>query len=51
MRKLVAMTLLVIGAAAVAMAQTQTPEVDATSITSGLALIGGLVLVIRGRKK
>jgi hypothetical protein len=51
MQKIVGMMLIVIGASAVAMAQARTPEIDPTSMTSGLALLSGALLVIRAKTK
>ena len=48
--KLIAMALFLIGAAGVALA-TPTPEIDPGSAGSALALLGGALLVIRGRRK
>jgi len=53
MRKIVGMTLLLIGVAGFAMAAAPTaaPEIDPTSAVGALALLSGAVLVIRGRKR
>jgi hypothetical protein len=53
MRKLVATTLLILGTASVALAQTKppTPEIDAASAVAALGLITGAILVLRGRGK
>jgi len=45
------MTLLLIGAAAVAMASIPGPEIDPGSAGSALALLTGAALVIRGRRR
>jgi hypothetical protein len=55
MRKLVATTLLILGTASVALAQTPAtlvvPEIDAASAVAALGLITGAILVLRGRGK
>ncbi|SPE34809.1 exported hypothetical protein [Candidatus Sulfopaludibacter sp. SbA6] len=52
MRKIVGMLLLVIGVSGAAMAfQVDTPEINAGSGVSALALVSGALLVIRGRRK
>ena len=52
MQKIIGMMLLVVGASAVALAQAApTPEIDPKSLTSGLALLGGALLVIRASRK
>jgi len=52
MRKIIGAMLLVFGAATVSMAAVNaTPEIDATTGVSALALIAGAALVIRGRRK
>ena len=49
-QKLIGMILLVIGSASVATA-AKVPEIDPTSGVSALALIAGVLLIIRGRRK
>jgi hypothetical protein len=50
--KAVGMILLGIGVASLGFAQVApTPEIDAASGINALALLGGAVLLIRGRKK
>jgi LPXTG-motif cell wall-anchored protein len=52
MNKLTAMILLMIGTTASAFAAVHAvPEIDPGSSLSGLALISGSLLVIRGRRK
>lgn len=48
MRKLSAVMLILAGAALAGPAAV--PEIDPASATSGLALLGGLALMIRGRR-
>ena len=49
MQKLIGMMLLLTGSAVMALAQVQTPEIDPASATSGLVLLGGILLVVRAR--
>ena len=49
--KILGMMLLVLGTIAVASAQSQAPEIDATSAVSALALISGSLLILKTRKK
>jgi len=49
--KILGMMLLVLGTVAVAGAQVQAPEIDATSTVSALALISGSLLILKTRKK
>jgi hypothetical protein len=52
MRKLIAVTLLVLGTAAVSMAGANSvPEIDATTGVAAVALVGSAILIIRGRRK
>ena len=51
MQKLFGMMLLIIGSAAVASAQVQTPEIDPSSIAGGAALLGGALLVISASRR
>ncbi len=52
MKKLAGVTLILIGAAAVAMAGTGgSPQIDPGSAASALALLTGAALVIRGRRR
>ncbi len=51
MQKILGMTLMVLGMCGAALAQNQVPEIDAATVASAVALIGGAVLVIRTRKK
>ncbi len=52
MQKLIGMTLLMIGSAAIALAQAgPAPEIDPASVTSGLVLLGGVVLVVRASRR
>jgi hypothetical protein len=53
MRKLVATTLLILGAASAALAVPvpATPEIDAGSAVAAVSLITGAILVLRGRGK
>jgi len=48
--RLIALTLFVIGVQALAFA-TPTPEIDPASAGSALALLGGVVVLVRGRRK
>jgi hypothetical protein len=50
MQKAVGMMLLVIGTSVTAMAAI-TPEIDASSAGSALALISGALLIYKGRRK
>ena len=43
--------LLVAGASSVAMAVTSTPEIAAGSAGSAIALVSGMLLMFRGRRK
>ena len=49
--KAAGMILLGIGLASLALAQQRTPEIDAASAGNALALLGGALLIIRGRKR
>ena len=49
--KAVGILLLLAGVSALAMAQPRTPEIDAGSAGSALALLSGALLVIRSRRK
>jgi FtsH-binding integral membrane protein len=49
--KFLGMMLFVLGVAAVASAQVQSPEIDATSTVSALALVSGSLLILKSRKK
>ena len=40
-----------LGASVLAMAQSPTPEIDATSAGSAIALVAGALLIYRGRRK
>ena len=51
MKRIVGMTLILVGAAAVAMAVPTVPEIDSGSAGSVLALLVGAALVIRGRRR
>jgi hypothetical protein len=58
MRKILGMMLLMVGASALVFSQDSTisklhkaPEIGATAAGSGLALITGTLLVLRGRRK
>ena len=51
MKRIVGMTLILVGAAAVAMAVPVAPEIDSGSAGSALALLAGAALVIRGRRR
>jgi hypothetical protein len=51
MQRVIGMMLIVVGASAVALAQARTPEIDPKSVASGLALLGGALLVIRANRK
>lgn len=51
MKRIVGMTLILVGAAAVAMATPTAPEIDSGSAGSALALLAGAALVIRGRRR
>ena len=51
MKRIVGMTLILVGAAAVAMATQAGPEIDPGSAGSALALLTGAALVIRGRRR
>jgi hypothetical protein len=50
MQKIIGLALLVVGASAFAMALS-TPEINAGSAGSAVALISGALLVYRGRRK
>ena len=50
MTRIVGMTLLLIGVAGLAMASA-VPEIDPGSAGSALALLSGVLLVVRGRSK
>lgn len=49
--KIVGMMLLILGTVAVASAQQQAPEIDATSTVSALALVSGSLLILKGYRK
>jgi hypothetical protein len=49
MRKILALVLLGIGSGAVAMAAV--PEIDPASAGSALALLAGVVVMVRGRRR
>jgi hypothetical protein len=49
--KLAGMILLALGIASVASAGTSAPEIDAATGVNALALLSGVLLVIRGRKR
>jgi hypothetical protein len=49
MRRIIGMALIVAATAAIALAQTNAPEIDAGSATTALALLAGAALIIRGR--
>ena len=52
MQKIIGMMLIVTGLSAVAMAgAVAAPEIDAAAAVSGLAVLSGAVLIIRGRRK
>jgi hypothetical protein len=51
MLKLIAVALLVVGCSAVAMAGSNTPEIDPASGANALALIAGGLVVLRSRRK
>ncbi len=51
MQKVLGMMLLVIGASAFAVAAPTTPEIGAGSAGSAVALLSGVLLVIRGCRK
>jgi LPXTG-motif cell wall-anchored protein len=51
MNKCMALVLLMLGVAGAASAVVRVPEIDPGSAVSGLALISGALLVIRGRRK
>ena len=52
MQKTLGIILIGIGTSAVAMAGfTAVPEIDSTSAASGLAILAGAVLIMRGRRK
>jgi hypothetical protein len=50
MRKIIGALLLGLGSVTVLMAQTQAPEIDATTGAAALALLAGAALVVRGRR-
>ena len=49
--KATGMALLFVGMGGFLMAISATPEIDAASATNALVLLGGAVLLIRGRKR
>ena len=51
MRRIVGMALILIATGVIALAQGQTPEIDAGSATSALALLAGAAMIIRGRRR
>jgi hypothetical protein len=46
MKKFLGMMMLIAGSAAIASAQVQAPEIDPSSMASGVVLLGGALLVI-----
>jgi len=51
MRRILAVTLLCVGAAAVASAVLPSPEIDPGSGVNAIALISAAVLIYRGRRR
>ncbi len=51
MRKLLVLTLFLVGGAVCASAQTQAPEIDSGSAMGALTLLAGALLVLRGRRR
>ncbi|MGA3098507.1 MAG: hypothetical protein ABSF25_18800 [Bryobacteraceae bacterium] len=51
MRKVLVLTLFLVGGAACAFAQSQAPEIDSSSAMGALTLLAGSLLVIRGRRR
>ena len=51
MRRIIGMALIMTATAVFALAQVTTPEIDAGSATSALALLAGAALIIRGRRR
>lgn len=50
MQKILGMTLMVLGLCSAALAQRPVPEIDATSTVTAVALLSGIVMVVRARK-
>ena len=51
MRQIIGMALLAIGTCAVALSQSQSPEIDPASGGSALALLAGALVILQGRRK
>jgi hypothetical protein len=51
MLKLIALALLMVGCSAVAMAGPSVPEIDPASGANALALIAGVLVILRSRRK
>jgi LPXTG-motif cell wall-anchored protein len=51
LKRLLGFTMLLMGAASLAMAGTFAPEIDPASGVAALALLSGGLLVLRGRRK
>lgn len=51
MNKLIGLALLMIGVAGIALAGGPAPEIDPSAAVGAIALLGGGVLVIRGRRR